>query len=45
MDIFVLEFISKPPKSETAARIRDRVEKRWIHLLRTTAPGGLNLDD
>jgi hypothetical protein len=45
MDIFVLEFISKPPKSEAAARIRDRVEKRWIHLLRTTAPGGLNIDD
>jgi hypothetical protein len=45
MDIYVLEFISKPPKSLAAAAIRDRVEKRWIHLLRSTAPGGLNLDD
>jgi hypothetical protein len=45
MDIYILEFISKPPKSVVAAAIRDRVEKRWIHLLRSTAPGGLNLDD
>jgi hypothetical protein len=45
MDIYILEFISKPPKSLAAAAIRDRVEKRWIHLLRSTAPRGLNLDD
>jgi hypothetical protein len=45
MDINILEFIKKPPKSLAAAVIRDRVEKRWIHLLRSTAPGGLNLDD
>jgi hypothetical protein len=45
MDIHVLEFIKKPPKSEAASAIRDRVEKRWIHLLRTPAPGGLNIED
>ena len=45
MEIHVLEFIKKPPKSEAANIIRDRVEKRWIHLLRTPAPGGLNIED
>jgi hypothetical protein len=45
MDIHILEFIKKPPKSEAASKIRDRVEKRWIHLLRTPAPGGLNIED
>ena len=38
MDIHVLEFISKPPKSDGASKIRD-MEKCWIHLLRTPAPG------
>ena len=45
MDIHVLEFISKPPRSVAAAQIRDKVERRWIHLLRTPAPKGLNIDD
>ena len=41
----VLEFIKKPPRSPEALTIRNRVEKRWIHLLRTPAPHGLNLED
>jgi hypothetical protein len=45
MEITVLEFIKKPPRSPEAAIIRDRVEKRWIHLLRCPAPQGLNIFD
>jgi hypothetical protein len=45
MKISVLEFIKKPPRSPEAAIIRDRVEKRWIHLLRCPAPQGLNIFD
>jgi hypothetical protein len=45
MEIHVLEFIKKPAKSEAAKIIRDRVEKRWIHLLRTPAQGGLYIED
>jgi hypothetical protein len=45
VQITVLEFIKKPPRSPEAAKIRDRVEKRWIHLLRCPAPQGLNMFD
>jgi hypothetical protein len=45
MDIHVLEFIKMPPKSKAALEVRNRVERRWIHLLRTPAPKGLNIDD
>jgi hypothetical protein len=45
IEIYVLEFISKPPRSLAAESIKNRVEKRWIHLLKTPAPGGLNLED
>ena len=45
MQISVLEFIKKPPRSPEASIIRDRVEKRWIHLLRCPAPQGLNIFD
>ena len=45
MEIHVLEFIKKPPSSEVGAQIRNRVEKRWIHLLRSPAPLGLNIED
>ena len=45
IEISVLEFIRKPPRSPEAAIIRDRVEKRWIHLLRCPAPQGLNIFD
>ena len=43
--VHILEFIKKPPKSPEALTIRNRVEKRWIHLLKTPAPLGLNSDD
>jgi hypothetical protein len=45
VEIYILEFIKKPPTSEVGGHARDRVEKRWIHLLRSPAPLGLNLDD
>jgi hypothetical protein len=45
VEITVLEFIKKPPRSPEASKIRDRVEKRWIHLLRCPAPQGLNTFD
>ena len=45
IEISVLEFIKKPPKSEAAAIIRDRIERRWIQLLRSRAPQGLNIED
>ena len=45
IEISVLEFIKKPPKSEPAAIIRDRIERRWIQLLRSRAPQGLNIED
>jgi hypothetical protein len=45
VEIHILEFIKKPPKSEVGSKIRDKVEKRWIHLLKTPAPHGLNLED
>jgi hypothetical protein len=45
VEIHVLEFIKKPPTSEVGKEVRNRVEKRWIHLLRTPAPLGLNLED
>ena len=45
IEISVLEFIKKAPKSPVALIIRNRVERRWIHLMRTMAPLGLNLED
>ena len=45
VEIHILEFIKKPPTSEVAKSIRNKVEKRWIHLFKTPAPLGLNLDD
>jgi len=45
MTISILEFIKKPPKSQASLTIRNKVERRWIHLLRTMAPLGLNLED
>ena len=38
------EFIKKAPRSPQALTIRNRVELRWIHLLRTPIPLGLNLE-
>ena len=45
IEISVLEFIKQAPDSPGAKLARDRIECKWIHLLRTLAPGGLNLED
>jgi hypothetical protein len=45
VEISVLEFFKKSPRSPAAKIIRDRIKKRWIYLLRTLAPQGLNMED
>ena len=45
MRIHIVEFIKKPPHSDMAVQVRNKVEKRWIHLLRSPAPQGLNIED
>ena len=44
VNISILEFIKKTPRSQQAASIRNRVEKNWTHLLRCMAPLGLNIE-
>ena len=44
MEIHVLEFIKKPPRSPQAVSIRLRRESTWTHLLRSLAPLGLNME-
>ena len=45
IQITILEFIKKPPRSPQAITIRHRVESKWTHTLRTLAPQGLNLEN
>jgi hypothetical protein len=45
LNISVLEFIHKPPRSQQSVRIRNRIEKNWTHLLRCMAPLGLNIEN
>jgi hypothetical protein len=45
IEISVLEFIKNPPRSPQSVTIRNRVEKRWTHLLRCLAPYGLNIEN
>jgi hypothetical protein len=45
LTIQIVDFINSHPESNTAAMLRDEIEKNWIHRLRTTAPFGLNTMD
>ena len=45
MNITVLEFIKKHPRSNQAIAIRNKREKHWTHVLRTLAPIGLNMEN
>ncbi len=45
MNITILEFIKKPPKSLQAIKIRLRREKHWTYLLHTLSPLGLNMEN
>ncbi len=44
VQISVLEFIKKAPRSPQAIGIRLRVERHWTHVLRSLAPIGLNIE-
>ncbi len=44
VQISVLEFIKKAPRSTQAIGIRLRVERHWTHVLRSLAPIGLNIE-
>ena len=45
LQIQILEFINLPPDSACGKLFRLKMEKKWIHTLRTIAPRGLNLFD
>ena len=45
MEITVLEFIKKSPKTEQAMKIRLRIEKHWTYTLHTLSPIGLNMEN
>jgi hypothetical protein len=45
LKIKVLDFINIYPSSKKAKYVRTKVEKNWIHMLRTPAPQGLNMMD
>ncbi len=44
MQISVVEFIKKPPRSVQAITIMLKVERCWTHVLRSLAPIGLNIE-
>ena len=43
--ISILEFIKVAPDGPGAKEVRNQVEKKWIHWMRTTSPDGLNVED
>jgi hypothetical protein len=43
--IQILDFINLHPNSKKAKQVRLRVEKKWIHTLRSPAPNGMNIFD
>ena len=45
LKIHILDFVHFHPDSDKAEVTRRRVEKKWIHRLRCTAPFGMNLSD
>ena len=45
LEVHILEFIKRPPRSPQAQAIRDREETKWIYLLKTLIPYGLNLEE
>ena len=45
IQITVLEFIKKSPRSPQAVKIRLRRESHWTHLLHTLSPNGLNMEN
>ncbi len=45
IEIFVLDFIYAPPKTEFGLTLRLQIEFNWIHRLRTMLPCGINTKD
>ncbi len=45
MQITILEFIKKSPKSQQASIIRLHREGHWTHLLHALSPIGLNMEN
>ena len=45
LKIKVLDFIKVHPQSLKAKNLRLKIEKKWIHTLRTPAPQGMNMMD
>ena len=43
--IHALDFISAPPDTPPGQRLRDELERKWMHRLQTIAPLGLNTVD
>ena len=42
---YILAFITKPPKSQEANKMRKKFETAWVYKLRTSLPYGLNSKD
>jgi hypothetical protein len=45
LEIQILDFINFHPDSEKSENIRKKVERKWIHTLRTPVPDGMNILD
>jgi hypothetical protein len=45
LEIQVLDFGTLHPDSEKSEILRKKVEKKWIHTLRSPAPDGMNILD
>ena len=44
MEIHIVDFIHANPRSQRGADLRDKIERNWIHRLRTQSPIGLNME-
>jgi hypothetical protein len=45
LKIQILDFVNFHPDSARSEKIRLKVEKKWIHTLRSPAPNGMNIFD
>ena len=44
VEIHIVDFIYAKPRSTKASDLRNKIEKNWIHKLRTQAPIGVNIE-
>lgn len=45
VEIHIVDFITAPSNTDAGAKLRDLLERKWIHRLRTLTPLGLNYMD